>query len=186
MDLSESGDLVLLRHLRRSLLNLWGEGDTPGSVQGGWFPMVLALLSQSALSQPDWMTFADDFLLPPYSADEARARLRMLEFRRNHITESDLITIHGITLDRSSRRVRSRESGEVLPLAPREFELLQFLIIHRGKLWSRERLLDLVWGINFEGGPRTVDIHIRRLRSKLPPVAASHLETHRGLGYGFA
>jgi two-component system alkaline phosphatase synthesis response regulator PhoP len=72
-----------------------------------------------------------------------------------------------------------------LPLTPREYELLQFLLTHRGRLFSRERLLDLVWGVDFEGGARTVDIHIRSLRAKLPPDAARLLTTQRGIGYGF-
>ncbi|HLY64319.1 MAG TPA: helix-turn-helix domain-containing protein [Chloroflexota bacterium] len=57
--------------------------------------------------------------------------------------------------------------------------------MHRGKLFPRDRLLDMVWGLDFEGSGRTVDIHIRRLRAKLPPKTAALLETHRGIGYGF-
>ena len=56
---------------------------------------------------------------------------------------------------------------------------------HRGKFFARDRLLDLVWGLDFEGGERTVDIHIRRIRAKLPPLATEMLITRRGVGYGF-
>ena len=72
----------------------------------------------------------------------------------------------------------------MLPRTPREYELLRFLALHRGKFFARDRLLDLVWGVGFEGGERTVDIHVRRLRAKMPPLAAALLETRRGLGYG--
>jgi DNA-binding response OmpR family regulator len=72
-----------------------------------------------------------------------------------------------------------------LPLTPREYDPLAFLVTHRGKFFGRDRLLDLVWGIHFEGGERTVDIHIRRLRAKLPPQTADRLQTRCGTGYGF-
>ena len=74
--------------------------------------------------------------------------------------------------------------GRILPLTPREFDLLRFLSLHRGKFFARDRLLDMVWGVDFEGGERTVDIHIRRLRAKMPPESAGLLETRRGIGYG--
>jgi hypothetical protein len=190
VDLSDGGALILLRHLRRALQQVWGSGDGAATSGGGagpaWAPPpVLALLPPQALGQPDWLAFADDILLPPYAPEEARARLRMLSFRRRHIADGDLLRVQDVTLDRSTRRA-SGPDGAPLSLTPREFDLLQFLVAHRGKLWSRQRLLDLVWGVNFEGGARTVDIHVRRLRAKLPPEAASRLETRRGVGYGFA
>ena len=88
-----------------------------------------------------------------------------------------------MTLELSAGCARDA-AGLLLPLTPREYELLRFLALHRGKFFARDRLLDLVWGVGFEGGERTVDIHIRRLRAKMPPLAAALLETRRGLGYG--
>ena len=79
--------------------------------------------------------------------------------------------------------VRDTES-RLLPLTPREYDLLRFLSLYRGKFFARDRLLDMVWGVDFEGGERTVDIHVRRLRAKMPSQAAHLLETRRGIGYG--
>ena len=111
------------------------------------------------------------------------ARLALLSFRKRHIHSADTLSLPGLTLDLAGARARDGSAG-VLPLTPREYELLRFLALHRGKFFARDRLLDMVWGVDFEGGERTVDIHMRRLRAKLPPETAALLETRRGLGYG--
>lgn len=86
-------------------------------------------------------------------------------------------------LDLNGKRALNAQM-QALPLTPREYDLLAFLVTHRGKFFGREQLLVLVWGIQFEGGERTVDIHIRRLRAKLPMGCADRLQTRRGTGYG--
>lgn len=165
-----------LRHIQRIQKETWGEdSDT--------LPLI-AFLSEAHLTQRDWLAFVDDFLVCSPTPDELLARIRLLMFRRQHVENSGIITLHDLTLDMVSCRATDAAS-QPLPLTPREFDLLRFLLTHRGKLFSRERLLDLVWGIDYEGGARTVDIHIRRLRAKLPPRAATCLETRRGVGYGF-
>ena len=175
-DLSGAADALPMRHAARVLRQTWGEDAPP--------PLCLALLNQRHLAQQDWVAYADDFLLPPFAPDELLARLHLLLFRRRNVQFGDTITFADVLLDLPGRRALTDE-GRVLPLTPREFDLLQFLTMHRGKFFARERLLDLVWGLNFEGGERTVDIHIRRLRTKLPPATAALLETRRGVGYGF-
>ena len=95
------------------------------------------------------------------------------------------MTFADVVLDLQTATARNHR-GDTLPLTHREFELLHFLCRHRGKFFDRDRLLTHVWGVDFIGSDRTVDIHVCRLRSKLPSHAASLLETRRGLGYGFA
>jgi DNA-binding response OmpR family regulator len=165
-----------LRHIHRIQKEAWGDDAVP-------LPLIL-LLTQTQLHQRDWFTFADDFLLPPHPPDEMITRIRLLLFRRQHIAERDRLQFNDITLYLSEGRAVGR-NNDPLFLTPKEFALLRFLLTHRGRFFSRERLIDFVWGVDFEGGPRTVDIHIRRLRMKLPPSVSDLLENRRNVGYGF-
>jgi len=176
-DLSQADTLIAAHHLRRLLAAAW-----PGSRP----PPCLALLSHAHLPRSDWMSCVDDFLLRPCLASELTARLKLLAFRALQTRPDGTLLCAGLCLDLEQNQARTSRDNRSLPLTPREFDLLRFLMTHRGKFWTRERLLDLVWGVGFDGGERTVDIHIRRLRAKLPPDAAARLQTHRGLGYGFA
>ena len=173
-DLSAAADCLPLRHAARLLQAPWGE-DVP-------LPVRLALLTPRHLSQPDWPAYLDDFLLPPYAPPEMLARLSLRSFPKPQVQTGDPFLVEDLVLELGSGCARD-QNGQ-LPLTPREYELLRFLALHRGKFFARDRLLDLVWGVEFEGGERTVDIHIRRLRAKMPPLAAEILETRRGIGYG--
>ena len=75
--------------------------------------------------------------------------------------------------------------GEPIDLTYKEFELLKFLAMHPGKVFTREALLDKVWGYDYYGGTRTVDVHIRRLRSKIETGGAAYIDTVRNVGYKF-
>ena len=174
-DLSAAPDCLPLRHAGRLLQHAWGDDLPP--------PSRLALLTPRHLAQPDWPAYTDDFLLPPYSPAEMLARLSLLGFRKRHIQTSDTLLVADIVLDLAAGCARD-SLGRILSLTPREYDLLRFLSLHRGKFFARDRLLDMVWGVDFEGGERTVDIHIRRLRAKMPIEAAELLETRRGIGYG--
>lgn len=176
VDISDAADCLPLRHLRRLLQHTWGDDFVP--------PPTLALLSPSHLPHPEWPALTDDILLPPYTPQETLARVSLLLFRRRHVRTDDTVQFADVSLDLASACARATDGNEMLPLTPREFDLLRFLVTHRGKFFARDRLLDLVWGVHFEGGERTVDIHIRRLRAKLPPQTAALLETRRGVGYG--
>lgn len=176
-DLSQSQTALPVHHLRRLLAETWP--DSPP-------PPCLALLSPAHLPLSDWISCVDDFLLLPCHAAELNARLRLLAFRAGQTRPDATLLCAGVCIDLGQNQARTQQGSHVLPLTPREFDLLHFLATHRGKFWTRARLLDLVWGVGFDGGERTVDIHIRRLRAKLPPDAAVRLETRRGLGYGFA
>ncbi|WP_395138038.1 winged helix-turn-helix domain-containing protein [Armatimonas sp.] len=175
-DLSDSSELFLLRSARSRLLAIWGEGVP--------IPPLLALLTRRHLTSPELRAFVDDFLLPPYEPEEVKARVALLFFRKRSVEAGDMLHFGGIRLSLGAGKVSTAE-GKPLALTPREFQLLRFLLTHRGRRYPREQILAMVWGVDYEGGERTVDIHIRRLRAKLPPETAELLETRRGLGYGF-
>ena len=177
IDLTTTPALLPVPYVHRLLRDSWGENLSA--------PPVLALFDWKHFQLPDWMARVDDFLLPPYSPPEALARMALLLFRKRHIQTGHTLVFADLTVDLISGRAFDAQNGLLL-FTPREYDLLKFLLTQRGKIFARDRLLDLVWGLDYEGGKRTVDIHIRRLRAKLPPEAAALLETRRGAGYGFA
>ena len=133
---------------------------------------------------------ADDYITKPFNSLELKARIRAL-LRRSAIqsTESDKddrLTRSHITLD-PSRRV-AEKNGQAVELTAKEFNLAELLMRNPGKVYNREKLLDLVWGIDYQGDVRTVDVHIRRLREKLEidPADPKCFNTKWGVGYYFS
>ena len=127
---------------------------------------------------------ADDYLTKPCSLMELTSRCRAL-LRRGGMTKkvSDTLSSQGITLSPSRREVAV--DGNEIKLTLREFDLLEYLMRKPGIVFSREALLQSVWGWDFDGGSRTVDVHVQTLRQKLGDHA-SCIETVRGVGYRFA
>jgi len=121
----------------------------------------------------------DDFCLFPYVPEELYSRIRSLEWRRSEFATEERHKVGGIVVDKAGHEVVV--DGRPVQLTAKEFALLAYLCERRGKVLSREHLLARVWGNRYEGGPRTVDIHVRRLRAKLG--SALPLETLRGSGY---
>ena len=128
---------------------------------------------------------AEDYVTKPFSPRELLARIKVILRRiAPHITD-ELVEVDGLMLNPSSHRV-SVEGTEV-ELGPTEFRLLHFFLTHKGKVYSRSRLLDRVWGTNVFIEERTVDVHIRRLRKALEPYGADGMvQTVRGVGYRFS
>jgi DNA-binding response OmpR family regulator len=122
----------------------------------------------------------DDFILVPYVPAELYARVRCAEWRRSEFAGSERIKIGQMCIDLAGHEVTI--AGRPIELTHQEYELLRFLSQHRGRVFSREQLLNRVWGVDYYGGSRTVDIHVRRLRMKLGG-AAEPIETVRGAGY---
>ena len=129
---------------------------------------------------------ADDYVTKPFSPKELIARVTA-RLRRNPAAgaapDTALVRYRSITIDADRHRVTS--GGEDIRLTAKEFLLLQYLIRHRGRVLSRDVLLTDVWGYQYTGGTRTVDVHIRRLREKLP-VLNDAIETVKQFGYRLA
>ncbi len=124
---------------------------------------------------------ADDYIPKPFSPNELVARIRAL-MRRSKRTESEPQTITYRTLVMDLDRHTVIDSGQDVKLTAKEFLLLQYLLKHRGRVLSRDILLGDVWGYKYTGGTRTVDVHVRRLREKLP-VLVDALVTVKQFGY---
>jgi DNA-binding winged helix-turn-helix (wHTH) protein len=121
----------------------------------------------------------DDFIVLPCVPAEIYARIRALEWKRSEFATEERLKIGSVVVDRAAHEVSV--DGRRVTLTAKEFALLAFLAANRGRVFTREALLARVWGSRYEGGARTVDIHVRRLRAKLGE--ALPLETLRGAGY---
>ena len=121
----------------------------------------------------------DDFIVMPCPPSELYARIKQLEWKRSEFSTEERVKVGRIIVDRAAHEVLV--DGRAIVLTAKEFALLAFLAQNRGRVFTRESLLSRVWGGRYEGGARTVDIHVRRLRMKLGD--ALPLETLRGAGY---
>lgn len=131
---------------------------------------------------------ADDYITKPFNILEFKARIRALLRRAGAAgqqvqTAGETVSVGDITLD-AVRRMAYRE-GKPVELTAKEFDLMELLIKNPGRVYSREKLLDLVWGYEYQGEIRTVDVHIRRLREKLErnPASPEYILTKWGVGY---
>jgi DNA-binding response OmpR family regulator len=127
---------------------------------------------------------ADDYIAKPFSVGELLARLRAV-LRRGQRSSTTQLKSGDLAIDLLGRR--AFRAGKEITLTPREFELLAELIRHKGAVLTRDLLLQRVWGFDFAGDTRTVDVHIRGLREKIEvdPANPQRIETVRGLGYRF-
>ena len=144
---------------------------------------VIALVPGEALSSLDGDFNIDDFITSPYDAGELALRARLVLNRARNINGGGLIKCDGLVIDLASCEVTLE--GEVIELTFKEYELLKFLASHRGRVFNREALLNQVWQYDYFGGDRTVDVHIRRLRSKIEDASHTFVETVRNIGYRF-
>jgi DNA-binding response OmpR family regulator len=141
-------------------------------------PAILALPARQVARVEPSSGF-DDFIVLPYVPAELYARIRRLEWNKSEFLTEERLKMGSLVIDRAAHDVTL--DGRRIVLTAKEFALLAFLATNRGRVFSRETLLGRVWGARYEGGARTVDIHVRRLRAKLGE--ALPLETLRGAGY---
>ncbi|MBI0432685.1 phosphate regulon transcriptional regulator PhoB [Roseomonas sp. KE0001] len=127
-------------------------------------------------------TGADDYIAKPFVMDALLARIRALLRRSGGVATKGMLAWHDITMDQDSHRVT--RNGRSLHLGPTEYRLLEFFLQHPGRVFSREQLLDAVWGRDIHVEPRTVDVHIRRLRKAVNGEGeADVIRTVRSAGY---
>jgi len=125
----------------------------------------------------------DDFCLDPFHPRELEARLRHLFWRGGSGAAPELVSYGGLVLNLET--YQAAIDGSPIDLTYMEYELLKFLAQHPGKVFTRETLLSRVWGYEYYGGARTVDVHVRRLRAKLGEEHANLISTVRSVGYRF-
>lgn len=147
-------------------------------------PLVLVLTEGGmAAVAANWL--ADDVVLDTAGPAEVEARLRLVIARSAAASEETSTEIHasGVVIDEAS--YTARVGGEPLNLTYKEFELLKYLAQHPGRVFTRDQLLHEVWGYDYYGGTRTVDVHVRRLRAKLGADHEQLIGTVRNVGYRF-
>jgi DNA-binding response OmpR family regulator len=145
---------------------------------------VLAVVSEGGLVavSSDWGL--DEILLPTTGPAEVDARLRLVIGRRGGLADQESagkVSLGELVIDEGTYTARLR--GRPLDLTYKEFELLKYLAQHAGRVFTRAQLLHEVWGYDFFGGTRTVDVHVRRLRAKLGPEYEALIGTVRNVGY---
>lgn len=153
------------------------------SIKRGNHLPVIALLSQKALYRLDSGLIVDDFVVEPWDANEIVIRANRVLRKAGDTANQELIQCGDLTMDLAKYEVHVNDRP--LELTFKEYELLRFLARNKGRVFTREALLNEVWGYEYYGGDRTVDVHITRLRSKLEDSSHTFIETVRNIGYRF-
>ncbi|MDR2107847.1 MAG: winged helix-turn-helix domain-containing protein [Coriobacteriales bacterium] len=141
--------------------------------------LVVAPESLAATRLPRRLSY--DFVMRQALDIEFQVRIHQLLWPGEEAGSADFIRVGNLTLNLATYQIKV--DGQTLDLTYLEYALLAFLITHPGRTYSRDALLRRVWGFDYYGGSRTVDVHVRRVRSKLGPELAQRLETVRGVGY---
>ncbi len=143
---------------------------------------VLLVATREQLSLVGAGVRADDFIIPPLDTEELQVRMARIGWLRTGADESNVLRRGGLTID--MERYTVSVDGVSVDLTYKEYELLRFLATNAGKPFTREALLNRVWGYDYYGGSRTVDVHIRRIRAKIEQREA-FIDTVRNVGYRF-
>ena len=144
---------------------------------------VIAVLSQSHLQAPNLSIAADDFIVAPWETGELALRINKQLERKAPPDEPGVIRVGDLVIN--PNRYDVFLAGKPVVLAFKEYELLKLMAANPGRVYSRETLLEQVWGYQYFGGTRTVDVHIRRLRSKIEDAAHTFIDTVWNVGYRF-
>ena len=142
---------------------------------------LLALMSREQLDGLDSDRSIDDFVVKPWEASEVIARIKRILRQKESIGSEEVIKCGDLVID--STKCEISLCGRPIMLTFKEYQLLQFLATNKGKVFTRDVLLSKVWGRDYYGGDRTVDVHIRRLRGKIEDSTHAFIETVRNIGY---
>jgi len=148
----------------------------------GDVPLVLTVEADQ-IEDLEAIIDVDELIVRPYGASELRARIARARRQANGIAPDDIVRIGSLALDLATYQVAV--AGEPIDFTYMEYELLKFLATHPNRVFSREALLSRVWGYDYFGGARTVDVHVRRVRAKLGVEHAHRIKTVRSVGYRF-
>lgn len=125
---------------------------------------------------------ADDYLVKPFDPNELIARMKAVMRRTLSVSLREYITLPDLMINMNEYKVFYRNKELLMP--PKEMELLYYLSVNPNQVFTRQQLLDKIWGYDYDGDPRTIDVHIKRIREKLEPESSSWvLKTIRGIGY---
>jgi two-component system alkaline phosphatase synthesis response regulator PhoP len=145
---------------------------------------ILALIPTDTMRKNSDIAFiVDDFAIEPYETEEIALRVRKALKETFTVDDKDMIRSGDLVIDLSRREVSLE--GKIISLTFTEYELLVFIATNSGRVFTRDALLNKIWGYDYFGGDRTVDVHIRRLRAKIEWGKHSFIETVRGIGYRF-
>jgi DNA-binding response OmpR family regulator len=144
---------------------------------------IVALVDTRDASTLDFSVGLEDFLIKSESFEELEIRIRFVLWRLSKVDSKDTVKAGQLVMNLASYQVAV--NGEQIELTYKEYELLRFLLTHRGRVFSRDALLRHVWGEEYLGGTRTVDVHIRRLRAKIGTEFDELIQTVRNVGYKF-
>ncbi|MDR3136687.1 MAG: response regulator transcription factor [Coriobacteriales bacterium] len=172
-------DLLVLDGTKENFAQL---SETESKLTKDGFAKLFLVVTAEMLAQarfPSRLHY--DFVVEGASDTELQLRLHQLLWPGEEASSADFIRVGAMTLNLATYQVKV--DGVTLDLTYLEYALLAFLLTHPGRTYSRDALLRRVWGFDYYGGSRTVDVHVRRVRSKLGPELAQHLETVRGVGY---
>ncbi len=143
--------------------------------------LMVTAKAESADKVKGFRLGTDDYLTKPFDPMELMMRVKAL-LKRYRISTSPVIRLGGLEMNRNSYEVLCL--GERMELPPKEFELLFKLVSYPNQIFTRNQLIEQIWGIDYEGDDRTVDVHIKRLRERLPEAGTGlSIKTIRGLGY---
>lgn len=144
---------------------------------------VIALVGREILNSLDFDAPIDDFVVESWNAAETAFRIKRVLRKTSQLNEGEVIGSGDLVIDIAKCEVSIK--GRLVPLNFKEYELLRLLAGHEGRVFSRQSLLNRIWGEHYYGGDRTLDVHIRRLRSKIEDRQHCFIETVRNIGYKF-
>ena len=154
-----------------------------GDLRGATQAPVIAILAGEAVGTYDPRLGPDDFVTASYRAEEVAARIKQALWRKEGLNGGDALKFGDLVIDLA--RFSVTLAGRPVSLTFTEYQLLKFLAGHKGQAFTRESLLNQVWGYDYFGGDRTVDVHVTRLRDKIEDSTHTYIETVRGVGYRF-
>jgi DNA-binding response OmpR family regulator len=142
---------------------------------------VLVAIAPGALADGIGVAEGHELLVEPFTADELQARISRARRAVNGIDHDDIVRVGSLEMNLATYQVAI--GGRPVDFTYMEYELLKFLVTHPRRVFSREALLNRVWGYDYYGGARTVDVHVRRVRAKLGSENAARIKTVRSVGY---